>query len=349
MNREDRMDAVQLLSRYRGALMGFAALWIVLMHCWLLIVPNRPILGAIESFGKQNGILGLDIFFFYSGLSQTYAIRKGTLGRYYVQRFKRVLLPFWIMAPVYAISHGWSVGKLFANALCISYFTENIYAYLWFVPSILVLYLLFPAYHRMMMRAKDKTAFCLCTICVWLCASMLLSGVMRADVWHMTNRLPGFFMGVFAGELAREKQLRMTRMHWVLCVLALAVSWMLRTAASRGQILLFPLFQFVPETVVAVSLCLLLSGLLAALEGCGGVIHLAAGALVKSLSFVGTFTLELYCVHEWLFGVLYSALEGHVSYLSINMIVLPLLVLAGWGMHVLHMWFWRAVETANPS
>lgn len=73
------MDASHLLRRYRSALMGFAQLWIVLLHCWLLIIPNRPVLGAIEGFVKWNGTLGVEMFLFLSGIGMTYSIRKGTI------------------------------------------------------------------------------------------------------------------------------------------------------------------------------------------------------------------------------------------------------------------------------
>jgi len=30
-------DGMELLRRYRGAVMGAAALWILLLHCWLML------------------------------------------------------------------------------------------------------------------------------------------------------------------------------------------------------------------------------------------------------------------------------------------------------------------------
>lgn len=343
---KELMDAERLLSRYRGAVMGFAALWIMLMHCWLMIVPNRPILGAIEAFGKGNGVLGLDMFLFYSGLSQTYAIRKYPLRQYYVHRIRRVLLPYWAMAAAYALYFGWSAGKFISNALFISFLTKDIFSFLWFVPAILLIYLLFPAYHRLMMRFRNKTAFTLLALGVWLTVSLLLRDVLRYDVWYMSNRIPGFLLGVLVGELARERELCMTRKHWALCVIVLIISWILRDAGKRNVIGLLPQFDAAASVGVAIALCLLMSGTLAAMERRGGAIRAAGGAIVRMLSFVGAFTLELYCTHELCFSVIYTMLEGHVSYLVINMIVLPSAVVVGWLTYRIHMLLWRCVDSA---
>ena len=341
-------DALALLSSYRGPIMGLAALCIVVLHCWLLIIPNRPILGSIEGWIKWNSILGLDMFFFYSGLSQTYAIRKNTLRVYYVRRFERVVIPFWIMALLCAYTGKWSLGMLARHALGVTFFTETIFAHLWYIPAILVVYLLYPLYHRLMMRSQSKLAFSMCTVCVWLCASVLLRDVAREDVWYFTNRLPAFMLGVFVGEIAREKPIRMTRTHWTLCVLLLAVGWMLKMEAMRDRISLIPDFCYTGEALAAVAICFLFSGALDVLQGCGGAVAAMTKLLLRFLSFVGVFTLELYCIHQWLFGILYTALEGHVTYLTINAIILPASVAAGWLLYRVHMAILGLVRRALP-
>ena len=337
MKKERSTDMLALLSGYRGAIMGVAALGIVMLHCWLLIIPNRPVLGGIEAFIKWNGILGLDMFFFYSGLSQTYAIRKNTLAQYYIRRFERVVIPYWIMALLCAYTGGWSLSMLLRHALGITFFTETIFAHLWYVPAILVVYLLFPLYHGLMMRSGRRLAFSLCTVCVWLSASVLLRDVIRSDVWYFTNRLPAFLLGVFVGELGREKPVRMTLTHWALCVLLLCVGWMLKMEAMRGRITLTPDFSYVGESLAAVAICFLLSGMFELLQSCGGVVRAITKLLLRFLAFIGVFTLELYCIHQWLFAILYTALEGHVTYLTINAVTIPVSIAAGWLLYRVHM------------
>lgn len=191
-----RMNATQLLGRYRGELMGFAALWIVIMHCWLVIVPNHAILGAIEGLVKWNGMIGVEMFLFLSGMGLTYAIRKRTLGQFYAGRLKRVLLPYWFMVLLIAVTEAWGMKKTLGFMTGAVFFMENFQALLWYIPAILLLYALFPAYHALMLRARDKTAFTACALGVWLCAAILGREAIRSDVWVFINRIPSFLLGV---------------------------------------------------------------------------------------------------------------------------------------------------------
>ena len=66
--------------------------------------------------------------------------------------------------------------------------------------------------------------------------------------------------------------------------------------------------------------------------------------MIRPLSWIGAFSLELYCVHQWLFGFTYGMLEGRVSYLVINMINMPLMVFAGWALWKAHGLFWKTAD-----
>jgi len=338
------MDATRLISRYRSALMGFAQLWIVLLHCWLLIVPNRPVLGAIEAFIRWHGTVGVEIFFFLSGTGLTYAIRKGSLRSFYLGRLRRVLLPYWIMVFVYTVSGHHSLRWGLFRALGIHFFTRNALGLLWFIPAILILYAIFPVYHKLMMRAKDKTAFTLSAIMLWLCAIVLLRDAVREDLWVFINRLPSFLLGIWFGEMGRERTLTMRAEHWALCSFSALAGFLLIKAGNRGLVPLIPEFAFAASTLCGVPLCFLLSGLFCVLEnGRFGVIFRCP---VRFLSFVGTFTLELYCVHQWLYSRLYTPLEGHVSYLAINLISLPAVIAAGWLLYLVHRYLIRLIDAA---
>lgn len=340
-------NATRLLGRYRGALMGLAAFWIVLIHCWLLIVPNHAILGAIEGFVKWNGTIGVEIFLFLSGMGLTYSIRKGSLRSFYAGRLKRILLPYWVMMPLIAAAENWEPGKLLRVFTGISFFTENIMVCLWYIPAAILLYAVFPVYHRLLMRAKDKTAFTGLALCVWMCSVIVLRNVMRSDVWVMYHRIPSFLLGIWIGEIGRERELTMRWEHWLLCVVSAGMGWMLRTAVNRGLVELIPMGYFVAETFIAVPLCLLLAALFSLLES--DALRKWLGWPVKILTFFGTFTLELYCIHQWLWSLIYTPLEGHVSYLAINFISIPPVILAGWLFYVLHMRVWKLIGSLKKA
>lgn len=339
------MDATLLLRRYRGALMGFAQLWIVLLHCWLLIIPNRPVLGAIEAFIKWNGTLGVEMFLFLSGIGMTYSIRKGSIRSFYLGRLRRVLLPYWVMAAVNAADAHLGVLWMLYYATGLGSILQNFQALLWFIPAMLILYTLFPAYHSLMMRAKSKTGFTLAALLLWLCSITLLREVIREDLWVFINRIPSFLLGVCFGEIGRKQRLIMRGRHWVLCFLAMLAGFSLRTAGLRGLIPGIPHFSFAVSWLMGVPLCFLLGGLFALLEmgKTGAIFHLP----LRFLAFMGTFTLELYCCHQWIFSKIYGLLEGHVSYLGINLVSIAAAIAAGWLFHAAHILFWKHILRAK--
>ena len=110
--REERNDFL-LINKYRTALMGFAALWILIFHEWVPVFEGGGKLQAAEEFVKRIGFCGVDIFLFLSGIGMTYAIKKTrSLSAFYYKRLKRILFPFIAVAIVSAVLEGWPMVKL---------------------------------------------------------------------------------------------------------------------------------------------------------------------------------------------------------------------------------------------
>lgn len=94
----ERVHGLDLISKYRGAIMGFAALWILFFHEWVTLFVNNQVGVNIEGYLKRIGFCGVDIFLLLSGIGLTFAIRKGNVLTFYYRRIKRILLPFLVMA-----------------------------------------------------------------------------------------------------------------------------------------------------------------------------------------------------------------------------------------------------------
>ena len=73
----ERVHGLDLISKYRGAIMGFAALWILFFHEWVTLFVNNQVGVNIEGYLKRIGFCGVDIFLLLSGIGLTFAIRKG--------------------------------------------------------------------------------------------------------------------------------------------------------------------------------------------------------------------------------------------------------------------------------
>lgn len=70
----ERVHGLDLISKYRGAIMGFAALWILFFHEWVTLFVNNQVGVNIEGYLKRIGFCGVDIFLLLSGIGLTFAI-----------------------------------------------------------------------------------------------------------------------------------------------------------------------------------------------------------------------------------------------------------------------------------
>lgn len=195
----ERVHGLDLISKYRGAIMGFAALWILFFHEWVTLFVNNQVGVNIEGYLKRIGFCGVDIFLLLSGIGLTFAIRKGNVLTFYYRRIKRILLPFLVMAIIRCALEKWPIIEFWKNISGINFYTKSIYSFLWFVPAILTLYLFFPWYYKLFTKTKKPVLFFLCSLEVWLVFSLFVRETMRGDLYGFTNRIPVFLAGVLLG------------------------------------------------------------------------------------------------------------------------------------------------------
>ena len=97
-------NGLELLSKYRKVIMGFAALWILVFHEWQMLSTPGTTAYEVEWYIKYIGFCGVDIFFVLSGIGMSYALKKERLLRFYYNRIKRVFVPFLVIASIIATS-----------------------------------------------------------------------------------------------------------------------------------------------------------------------------------------------------------------------------------------------------
>ena len=308
--------------------MGIAALWICIFHEWIPLAPGIPVLGFIEGFVKQIGFFGVDLFLLLSGMGLTHAIGKYNLPTFYKRRLLRVLPPYALMATVIAWQKGWSVSVFLRNLFGITFFAENMYALLWFVPAITVLYLLFPLYYALMCRTHRPTVFTGCALILWLTVSLLVKDRMRLDLFGFTNRIPIFLTGILLGHLHKNGRLPkrtppMIPIHIALFIIGLVTAYLTN---YRQTYLLVPVSNCcVPNFLLAVSGAFLFSGTLGWLSHHTSVL---AKGLIAFLGFFGTVSLEFYCVQELIGERLHAVLQGTLPDSVTNAVTLLAITLA---------------------
>lgn len=194
---------LRLVSTYRAQLMAFALLGVLVTHTntdfgWFPL--NR--LAAI-------GYGGVDIFFFLSGLGLYFSFeRNPNTGAFLRRRFSRIY-PAYLLALLlsYALQGGFSVYDFIGKATMIGFFTPmslRWHTFAWFVSAIAALYLIYPAFHRIL-RSRPHTAMAgvlaisLLLVAEYIYYHSILTAGARNGLILFFSRIPIFALGAYTG------------------------------------------------------------------------------------------------------------------------------------------------------
>ena len=286
-----------VLSQYRGELMGFAMLWIMLFHAFYM----TPETAWVKNL-KDIGYFGVDIFIFLSslGLSISLSRKKQSYGAYLKRRLVRVLPTYWLVTGVYGLALYfvgrtsrktilWTVSTLFYWFGKPNYFN-------WYIPALLFFYLLAPLCVALLSRINHKEI-----VTAGLCLLVLpLSWAMQSiGLGHITRdlvpRLPVFLMGTLIGGYIVQDRILTPRRLWVWAALPFLVPVIKNLA---GDVFSSRCFSF---AFGCVAVCLLLSGLAAILPQW----------LREALRLLGACSLEIYLLNV-VFVLEYGTLSGFI-------------------------------------
>jgi len=345
---EDKISSgFALVSKYRSAIMGFAALWILFFHvCGTVITAEHPAAAWIEARIKRFGYGGVDIFFLLSGMGLTYAISKSKLYVFYYRRFKRIILPFVAVALLKAHTDHWSVKWFFECISGKAFYMNSIYMFLWFVPAILTLYLLFPLYW-LGFRKTGGYFWTGTMILAWFFVILILRDKIRGDLFGFLNRIPVFMLGVLLGDLTKKhRDAPFRRRTWLPVFLVAALGfYMLELANFKSYYILVPSSNcFLPTLLTAISLPFLLAKVLNELDRhrftC--IIGHITGGILK---FFGLFSMELYCLQEWFAGQMKPKFEAAGwTPLKMNIVLFAEISALSFAGYLVFKYFWKLLE-----
>ena len=278
------------LSRYRSELMGVAMIAIILFHI--------PLGRADAFFGLHRlGNVGVDIFFFLSGMGLWFAWgKRAELLPFYHRRFAR-LMPAWlVMASLFYVPDFLGPRKYsptLPNLLGDITLNLDFWRYdeltFWYIPAIMAFYLVAPFYMELIRRYPLYRW--LPVLAVMWCVCVLWVVPIHQAVGHLEifwSRVPIFFLGINCGELVRQNHRIEPAGRWLvwiaLLMTASACVWLEQMRHGR-----FPLFAermiYIPLTV---SLLLLLCDFF----------RIAPAWCSRTCMFLGGLSLEIYLIHN---------------------------------------------------
>lgn len=337
-------SGLDVLTKYRGAVMGISALWILFFHEWQLLSTEPGKLADFENYIKRIGFCGVDIFLFLSGIGLVFAIGKKSILSFYYRRLKRVYLPFLIVGIIRAVTEKWTSEGFRDNVLCISFYKTNMYSFLWFVPAILTLYLLFPLYYKIFSKSSNKLMFTAAMFVIWMALSLFFRDKLRPDLYGFTNRIPVFLFGIYAGHLTKTHKEPFTKTAWfALAAVMISGLYFAYLANFKGISFIVPTSNCsLPNLLIAISFPFVTAKLLDFLCNIPKAGIIGKG-LVKILSFFGLFSLELYCVQEWLSGKLLAEIGDQTPMMK-NIAIFALCTIAGFILYLAVKYFWIIAE-----
>ena len=203
----------ELLSKYRGVLMGVQILLIMAFH-YTEDLSNAAdhFNGPAQVFYDYIGSSGVDMFLMISGLGLYYSWKRNPdAGAFYRKRLTRVLVPYVAVALV-----GWiwfdfvhsdaGVVRFLADIAFVTFFTDGV-KWFWYIAVCLICYVLFPLVFAVVDGTRNVAAAWVRTLA--LCAAAVLVAValyrfapsFYDNVDLIVNRIPCFIFGALLGRL----------------------------------------------------------------------------------------------------------------------------------------------------
>lgn len=174
----------------KKTIMLFSAVCILIFHLWIYVTGLQ-----IEMYLRQICVIGVDLFFFVS----VYSIANKEKIEYkcfLIDRFYKVYLKFIVFSIVGALYLNWDGIQFIKVILGIDFFEKGGGSFLWFLPSIMLVYVILPLYKKIDEKYSKVTPFL--TILLYLFISIIVSlFTTYKSLFIFTNRVPIILLGYY--------------------------------------------------------------------------------------------------------------------------------------------------------
>ncbi len=352
-------DMLATLNKYRRVLLGLAALVIFINHAATPMFTGLFI-GPVEDFIIYTGFYCVDLFFFLAAIGQVFSIKKHSLKEFYVNRFKRLIMPFWLVGVLKCLAfyldwgnenlnhfYRWNITDFFKGVTGYMFFTDNIGIHLWFIPALIIFSFLFPLYYKIFSKFKNKYIFTGVVLLIWFAASVLLKNILRPDFYGLTNRIPVFLLGVLAGDMSyngvkiKKTPLRIVEL---IVIWLVGIVTMYLTQFHDVYILVESSKCFGPTLCRTIGVAFLFPLVFDAFMKNKEVKNISS-LVNKVLEFYGKISLEFYAVQEFLVYIVLDMLFAFSLNMAIlNFLSLVAVTICALPVFVLNKYFQKFVE-----
>jgi len=292
-------DKASSISRFRGEMMGLAALWIIIFHFYQPILPNAGLISSLEDFIKSIGYFGVELFIFVSGFGCAYALSKENALSFWKKRIKKLAIPVLLLGVVQGIEYKWGIEEFVLNVSGTTFFTRDIYSFIWFVTAIAVFYFFAPFYIILYNRVRSGVIFTFAALIIWSILSFIVQPVLRNDFYGAINRIPAYIIGLMIGLETQKGKYQLTVVARVgLILLFFASGFIIWLTQFNGLILPYSFLYGVCNTCFTVPICILLPETINHLTKWK---HIQVLKMIqKVLLFFGSISFEMYGVQRYI-------------------------------------------------
>ena len=313
----------QLISKYRGQIMGAASVMIVLLHFVVELYPDLHISGISAILGRGN--IGVDMFLLVSGMGLWFSMSKDSDAiSFWKKRIHRVLIPalvltfpYWLWYDLYLQKEG--IVRFCLDWTGLSFWTHGV-AKVWYVSLILVCYLLYPLVFQIQKKNRNLL---IGTIAILIAVFSSLAA-MLPDIYERyeiaLTRIPVFLIGSYLGEYIQNKQAApksskvVLNSYTLLSIMAFAASVVVN---SRNHMLSVMLYRYGSAGIgilICFAVCLLFE-------------KIPLKLLSGFLKYLGAVSLELYLIHVMIRNVVAESPIRDVTALGMRIAVIGCFIL----------------------
>lgn len=308
------------VSKERTWVMGVSMLMIMLRHQHFL---NSSFFELFHVLGDR----GVDIFFFLSGIGIYHSLSHNNLPRYFSNRFWRIV-PVVMIAGLFKFAFNGFAGSIFSCT-----FRE-----IWFIYGIAFCYLLAPFLYRVLNRSKRIFFYSIILFCiVQLLLSKEFLGTARSMPFlhsllfilsHLTlPRFPAFVLGMI---LAAEPRIDMGKCRPVLTLVLLSICFTMTGGCLSMSDIVSPSARSYVSFLFLPCLPTLTQWVAVLGDKCRKFAAAHIGVV-----FFGTYSLEIYLIHEQLFKKLFWLCEMTGGFVCLLLAILASCVIA-WCIKLLY-------------
>lgn len=284
----------------KKVIMTFSSLMIIIFHLWLYVTKPDSNLYIIETYLRYISYIGVDIFFFLSA----YSLARSKIDNYssfIKSRFQKIYVKFIFFSILAFLLNNWKFSKLLKIISGFEFFLKGGGSFLWFIPAIMIIYLLLPLYKKI----DNKKLTPIITIISYLLLVIILSIYEKTTLLIFLNRIPIILLGYYFSKLNVLEKLEKNNFLYFSLTLFLGILGLLLNYYVYKNHFSLKYFQ---DIFYCLSIPLTL----------GVILLLNKIKTNKIFNYLGSITLETYAI-QMIFG--YSLTSKLLKIINNNLLV----------------------------